>query len=453
MFLDKGLEIQIPPEYEAARTVMLKNVDGIIAEMSIDEICEGIDKNVKVKRIVKIPNNTHLLKIIFESAHTADKIVNEGLVIHFQKFEGKNVEKEIFIPIIPCFKCYRYDHLKRSCLKPDDFKICSNCSRECHTYIECNSLSFKCINCKGDHRTLAAKCPIRKSIVKQKIKERKERRDKSKSGDQENVPMNLVPSQIPEKYLAVMAATIIIADRREEEVPGVFQFIVDEMLRANNVPRVLFPESVVRGYKDLKQKETKPNQERKRMRSSTDGGFLEEGLVDPEYVADDGLVPRGKVGKKYDKFYATEEGMMEFISDSGSSAAPTPAPTPVPAPTTTPRVTPATSPVREQRQTKDKGAVPKKAKGPNIILIVRNDVTMPEAITHQMLKKEIEKGKIIKYVYTNSEFKSHDVREKNRIDTYKLDRVKRVYMLKGHFDQIKSGVLYKEETITKAEYK
>ena len=189
------------------------------------------------------------------------------------------------------------------------------------------------------------------------------------------------------------------------------------------------------------------------MRSSTDGGFLEEGLVDLEYVADDGLVPRGKVGKKYDSFYVTEEGGMEFVSDSGSSAAPTPAPTPVPTPTTTPRVTPATSPVREQRQTKDKGALRKKTKGPNIILIVRNDVTMPEAITHQMLKKEIEKGKIIKYVYTNSEFKSHDVREKIRIGTYKLDRVKRVYMLKGHFDQIKSGVLYKEETITKAEYK
>ena len=261
LFLDKGLEIQIPPEYEAARTVMLKSVDGIIAEMSIDEICEGIDKNVKVKRIVKIPNNTHLLKIIFESAHTADEIAKEGLVIHFQKFEGKNVEKEIFIPIIPCFKCYRYDHLKRNCLKPDDFKICSNCSREGHTYTECNSLSFKYINCQGDHRTLAAKCPIRKAIVKQKIKERKEGREKSKSGDQEYVPRNLVPSQIPEKYLAVMAATIIIADRREEEVPGVFQFIVDEMLCANNVPRVLFPESVVRGYKDFKQKETKPNQE------------------------------------------------------------------------------------------------------------------------------------------------------------------------------------------------
>ena len=140
---------------------------------------------------------------------------------------------------------------------------------------------------------------------------------------------------------------------------------------------------------------------------------------------------------------------MQFVSDSESSAAPTPAPTPVPTPSTTPRVTPATSPVREQKRLKDKGAVAKKPKGPNIVLIVRSDVTLPESITHPMLKKEIEKGKIIKYVYMNSEFKSQDVKEKIRVDHYKLDRVRRVYMMKRNFDQVKSGVFYEEELLLK----
>ena len=452
LFFEKGLEIQTPPEYVAARTIMLKNVDGVIAEMSVDEICEGIDKNFKVKKVVKIPNNTHLLKIIFESAQIADKVVKEGLVIHFQKFEGKNVEKEIFIPIIPCFRCYRYDHLKRSCLKPDDFKICSNCSREGHVYTECHSLTVKCLNCNEHHRTLAAKCPIRKAIVKEKIKERKEGRDRMKTRVQENVPVGIGPTQIPEKYLAIMAATIIIADRREE-VPGVFQYIVDEMLRADDVPNVKFPDFVIRGYKDSKQKETARKQERKRMRSSTDGDFLEEGLIEYECTMDESLAPCGKIGKAYDKFYVMDDGSMQFVSDSESSAAPTPAPTPVPTPSTTPHVTPATSPVREQKRPKDKGAVAKKPKGPNIVLIVRSDLTLPESITHPMLKKEIGKGKIIKYVYTNSEFKSQNVKEKIRADHYKLDRVRRVYMMKRNFDQVKSGVFYEEETIAKAEYK
>ena len=371
LFTDKGLEIQTPPEYEAARTVMLKNVDEVIAGMIIEDICKGIDENIRVKRVVKIPNNTHLLKIIFESAQTADKIVKEGLVIYFQKFEGKNVEKEIFIPITPCFKCYRYDHLKRNCPKPDDFKICSNCSGEGHVYTECSSLVFKCINCQEYHRTLAAKCPIRKSIVKQKIKERKEGRDKSKTRIQESIPVGIGPTQIPEKYLAVMAATIIIADRREEEVPGVFQFVVDEMLRANDMPNVKFPEFVIRGYKVPKQKETVHKQDRKRMRSSTDGDFLEEGLIDSEHLIDESLAPRGRPDKTYDKFYVMDDGSMQFVSDSESSAAPTPAPTPAHTPITTPRVSPATSPTRKQKQLEDKGAIAKRTKGPNIILVVR----------------------------------------------------------------------------------
>ena len=421
MFTYKGLEIQTPPEYEAV--VMLKNVDEVIAGMTIEDICKGIDENIRVKRVVKIPNNTHLLKIIFESAQTADKIVKEGLVIYFQKFEGKNVEKEIFIPITPCFKCYRYDHLKRNCPKPNDFKICSNCSGEGHVYTECSSLAFKCINCQEDHRTLAAKCPIRKSIVKQKIKERKEGRDKSKTRIQESIPVGIGPTQIPEKYLAVMAATSIIADRL---VPGVFQFVVDEMLRANDMPNVKFPEFVIRGYKVPKQKETVRKQDRKRMRSSTDGDFLEEGLIDSEHLIDESLAPRGRPDKTYE-FY---------VRDDGNRCN-----------------SPATSPTREQKQLEDKGAIAKRTKGPNIILVVRNDVTLPELITHQMLKKEIQKGKIIKYVYTNSEFKSQDVREEIRVDHYRLDRVKRVYMMKRNFDQVKSGVFYREEAIAKAEHK
>ena len=191
-------------------------------------------------------------------------------------------------------------------------------------YMECHSLTVK-----GDHRTLAAKCPIGKAIVKEKIKERKEGRDKSKTRVQENVPVGIGPTQIPEKYLAVMAATINIADRREE-VPGAFQFIVDEMLLANDVPNVKFPDFVIRGYKDSKQKETARKQERKRMRSSTDDDFLEEGLIESERIIDESLAPRGKIGKTYYKFYVLCDGPMQFFSDSESNAAPTPVPTPVP---------------------------------------------------------------------------------------------------------------------------
>ena len=86
-FAEEGLEVQYPPEYKAARTVMLRNVDPVISSKSSQEIIEYIDPSLKVKTVIKIPNNTHLLKLIFDSAYMADKVVQEGLILLFQKFE------------------------------------------------------------------------------------------------------------------------------------------------------------------------------------------------------------------------------------------------------------------------------------------------------------------------------------------------------------------------------
>ena len=121
----EGLEVQYPPEYEAARTVMLRNVDPVISSKSSQEINEYVDPSLKVKTVIKIPNNTHLLKLIFESAYMADKIVQEGLILLFQKFEKGNIEKEMFVSIVLCYKCYSYVHLKRNCAKPPKYQTCS----------------------------------------------------------------------------------------------------------------------------------------------------------------------------------------------------------------------------------------------------------------------------------------------------------------------------------------
>ena len=170
-FAALGLEITYPPEYEASRTVIIKNVDSLISAMSEGEIAGSIDSNLKVKRVIKIPNNAHLMKIIFESSQVADKVVDEGLQIRFQKFQKSNIEKEFFIPIVTCFRCFSYEHLRRNCPKPAEYKICSSCATEGHAYTDCSADFVKCIGCGASHRTLAAKCPIGKEI---KTKLRKE---------------------------------------------------------------------------------------------------------------------------------------------------------------------------------------------------------------------------------------------------------------------------------------
>ena len=136
-FAERGLEIQYPPEYEAARTVLIRNVDSTIRALNEQEIREYIDKDLKVKQVIKIPNSEHLMKIVFNSTEDADKVVQDGLVIGFQKFQNRNIEKEVFIPVVPCYRCYNYEHQKRNCSKSAQYKICSSCAKEGHNYGEC----------------------------------------------------------------------------------------------------------------------------------------------------------------------------------------------------------------------------------------------------------------------------------------------------------------------------
>ena len=84
----------------------------------------------------------------------------------------------------------------------------------------------------------------------------------------------LKAAKLPENYLAVMAAAITLAEKREAEVPGIYQYIISEMLRANGMTDVIFPDSVIKDYKQNNEvKEREVDQEsRKRQRSSEEGG-------------------------------------------------------------------------------------------------------------------------------------------------------------------------------------
>ena len=456
-FSEHGLELQFPPEYEASRTVILRNVDALIHDMTEAEIIENTPARQAVKRVIKIPGNSHLLKIMFNTAELADKAVKDGIEIAFQKFAGRNVDKEIFIPIIPCYRCYAYTHQKRSCPKSEEYKVCSNCSREGHTYVNCESSEMQCINCGGAHRTLAARCPKRKAIIKGKIKER---RDKSRSKTPtEEAPLRVVQSgiKLPENYLAVMAAAVTLAEKREAEVPGIFQYIMDEVLAANDVPKVKIPETVMKDYHNKGQGKEQ-RESRKRMRSSTDGAILERDTMEYEYdCAAAGGVEEVSAEEDH-RIKILPDGTLKFSIDTDFSAS-TPAPTPRTTPVPTPKPTPETSPQREaakgavkkqqQKQTTEK----KERENPRIIIIVRDDFVVPENINHNQIKKEIFKGKTMKYVYVNLKYQPLKVKEYVKTDMCALDKIRRIYLPLEYYRDIQIGRAYKIEDLVKAERK
>ena len=457
---NKGLQIQYPPEYEAARTVMIKNVDSMIAALSEAEIAAHIDKVYKTKKIIKIPNNSHIIKVIFHTSEIADQAVKEGLSISFQKYDGRNIEKEEFVPVVPCYRCYSYEHQKRYCSKPADYKVCSNCAAEGHTFNDCKVTILKCINCGKDHRTLAAKCAIRKTIIRNKIKE-KRARSRSKTRGETVSQSDMMRAKLPENYLAVMAATITIADKREAEVPGIFNFIVKEMLKANGMPLVKFPESVISDYKQKSQESAEAEKEsKKRQRSEeTDGVEIQ---VAPkkdrpvEYVFD--LVQnKFRMATPIPTPTPTPRSTPQVSPMPSRETSPVP-PTPHSTPTVTPLPTPQTSPQRPSgvipKQTKlmQQKPQPQRETDPGLILVVRSEITNVPT-NFQQIKKELTKEKIMKLVYTNAAFSSEQLKKNIKQDKYDLTKVRKIPVVLEHFNQIKSGGSYKIESLERIQRK
>ena len=484
-----GLEIQHPPEYEAARTVMLKNVDDQISQLTEGEIASLIETEYRVKRVIKIPNNNHLVKVIFDTAATADKAVKVGITVQFQRFEGKGIEKEEFISVVPCYRCYSYAHQKRNCIKPVDYKICSNCASEGHTYGDCKSVILRCINCTGDHRTLAAKCPERKAIIKRKIKERR----MSKSATREGVTttkMTLTPEvfkKMPDNYLAVMAATIMIADNREAETPGSFQYVANEMLKANKIPIVTFPESVKK--KNIQQKygqkgkEEQEQETRKRPRSNEGSEAASVRTTVPRIEDDyvllaDGTwclrsaltptsTPRQTPAPTPINTPTHQLGMKPLslprplAQTSTHTTAITPTVTPVPSPAASPArstgavlktsvtIGPQTAPQAQSRQQQQPKQQREKEQDPKLIVIVRSDITLPENMTSNQIKKELTKEKIMKFVYTNVTCNPEIVKKNMNAGKYELTRIRKLYLAPEYYHQIKSGGAYKGESLEK----
>ena len=232
--------------------------------------------------------------------------------------------------------------------------------------------------------------------------------------------LQLSEYKLPDNYLAVMAAKIVLTEKREIEIPGIYQYIVDEMLKANNIPNVLFPASVVGGYKDINMEE---KNKAKRKKESAGANLIGGGGEVIQLQAE---------GFSFPSVTPTPTSTLNL----------TPTHTPIP----TPAVTPVNSPTRE---TKGKGTI-KKSKseeGPGIILLVKSDIYFTAESSHRHLKREIVTEEAVKYVYVNRVYRSQIVKEMVKQDKWDLTKARKIWIAEEHFSNIKSGKLYSLEQI------
>ena len=422
---ERGLEVQLPPDLVASRTVLVKGLEWCVAEKSengIKDVIETEHPDWKLERVVKIPGNEKLMKLICANVRTANEILEKGLVVFNQRFAGRSLERELYLNITPCFKCYKYDHLIKNCKKSEDYKVCSECSRQGHRYNNCKSNTYKCLNCGQAHKTLAFRCPVRKEMVKQKITElKKKKQEKIPETELRNVISKQIQEDLPANYLTVIASAITLANIREQECPGVFQYIIEQMYTANDLPVIKYPVTVVAGYEHYaKKKRGRETSEEEQVMEAGE----EEGAV--------GGTSRRQISESLQNLLNIQTTM--------------PAPTPIHTPASTPRSTPVQSPVRAGKEARSgKAMQPTKKKGkrdddPGVALITYWGSNVPEkTMAHLARLNYMQKSGMLKYVYQNKMYSSQKVKEfitQKKVDLgntimYKVDR--------DEFDKIITG--------------
>ena len=185
---EAGFQITMPLEYQTMRTAVVKDLDSLIEQYSSDKITHSIEcvqERARVVEVVKFETTSRIIKVRFLTSNMAQRAEKEGLIVLNQSIPPRRMERELFIRLTPCNNCYGYSHESRQCPK-EKMTLCDNCRAQGHWQGDCTASALRCINCNGDHRTLAARCPIRKKLIKQKRKEIRERSKSKNRGSSQN---------------------------------------------------------------------------------------------------------------------------------------------------------------------------------------------------------------------------------------------------------------------------
>lgn len=243
-----GFAPVLPPEVRTQRNVLLFNLDNHIKDNTEEKIIQEIYNNNEyaeneIDTIFKFPRS-RIMKISFKRAETAKKATEQGLKMFHMRVPHYNIKREEYTPVQTCFKCYELEsHVTSKCPKARDFMICSECSSEDHTWQRCPSSIKKCINCHGDHRTLAYKCPTRRQIMDEK----RQGKNKQPTQSYAAAASTSIPHQptLSQPDLVCMYQKTIIAfftaALASDDVPGSFNQKVKQVLQANGIPDFNIP--------------------------------------------------------------------------------------------------------------------------------------------------------------------------------------------------------------------
>lgn len=245
-----NLEITIPPDIKAQRSILIRKVPEFVGRHSASELKTELQAQqdwLQIREVTKIKDYTHLFKVECTDVRTATKILEQGLLLFGCYLPPNNMTRDEFVSIQTCFVCYQMEsHSTLNCPSKNKV-ICSECSSTEHRWQECTNREKKCINCDGPHRTLAMACPIKKELInkrrqmnqqKEKDKQTKTYRDVLNDALKEIHPKQPAKTELglQHDFSFKILTTCILAHLHNIAEPGTFNKHLNVLLKKNNLP-------------------------------------------------------------------------------------------------------------------------------------------------------------------------------------------------------------------------
>ena len=234
----------------------MRRLDKHVGEHSKEEIKAEIEKKqewAKEVNVIKIKEYTHFLKVEFGSVEAADMALERGILMFHMMVTPEQMTRDEFINILTCFRCYAMEsHPTKNCTETK--VICSECRQEGHRWSGCRNPNKRCLNCKGQHRTLAMACPIKKELINKKKSEKEQEKEQKRARPYSAVIKETIresqtkarPTQIvlscDHSYL--ITTCIIHAHFINLARPGSHEMELNKLLKSNGLPPIIIPTEV-----------------------------------------------------------------------------------------------------------------------------------------------------------------------------------------------------------------
>lgn len=255
-----GVVVITPPEIRAKRSFFLRKLEDDVGKHTAEQFKYEIeDKNpwMVVTEVTKIKDYTHVIKVECTETIMVEKVLSTGLKIFNTSVLPDQIAREEFISLLTCFNCYEYEeHTTFNCPNKD-MKFCSECGGTGHKYYECTEPEQHCLNCirneeqRTNHRTLAMSCPLKKRLINEKRKEKKEAEEEKQNKTYAMVAKKTAQEISGEKTEIKLSeithfkilASIMHAHVLNLQNPGCYKKELNMMLEQNGLPKMWFPDN------------------------------------------------------------------------------------------------------------------------------------------------------------------------------------------------------------------